>query len=226
MMRCLLGGLLLLGSGFWAGDLYVWAVEVLAILGALGFVRWAAGSRGGLGARRIGGLSLGPQPRSFHRLLWVYCLVMLVGATWTYAAAPPGEWLRAGLGLARNPWDRIGHVFQGALPAVFVLHVRRSGAAAPDQRPVALFALGLAAGLAVAGLFEALEALAQSAAPAGTDFTQTQGDANDRLWDLALAGLGACAATGATLAMRTTRAARPPRAPSASGPAANRLDPH
>jgi len=192
-------GLLLVAlaaTGPTAVDAYVWAVEVAAVIVAVLAVD-------ALDGRRIGALQVGPHRRTVHMLLWVYVGVMLVGATWTYGAAPPGAWLQAAFDLTRNPWDRIGHLFQGALPALVVLGVRRApgagaqrgaaeGGARRERLPL-LPALGLAlaAGLAVAGLFEALEAAFAHFAPASVDFVDAQGDANDRGWDLFWAGLGA-----------------------------------
>lgn len=246
-------------TGLLAVDAYVWAVEVGAVLVAVLAVD-------ALDGRRLGGWQVGPHRRAVHALLWVYVALMLVGATWTYGGAPPGLWLQEAFGLARNPWDRIGHLFQGALPALVVLGLRRAagpttdGAAPPSlaggtgegatvavaggqppnarptrshemgtvaaqaldaERPsrhangfdpaprdgyrrLRTLGLGLAAGLAIAGLFEGLEAAFAHFAPAGVDFVDAQGDAHDRAWDLGLAVLGAVAAVAA---VRPTRPA-------------------
>ncbi|MGH3325047.1 MAG: DUF2238 domain-containing protein, partial [Streptomyces sp.] len=41
-------------------------------------------------------------------LLALHALVLVLGGHYTYARVPLGEWLQDGLGLARNPYDRIG----------------------------------------------------------------------------------------------------------------------
>ena len=225
----------LVATGLVAVDAYVWAVEVGAVLVAVLAVD-------ALDGRRAGGWQIGPHRRAVHVLLWVYVAVMLVGATWTYGAAPPGLWMQDAFGLTRNPWDRIGHLFQGALPAVVVLGLRpvpncamgsaraadaertagpaarskgaplhaRTPAAAPARGfGLALLpglALALAAGLAVAGVFEGLEAAFAHLAPAGVDFIDAQGDAQDRAWDLGFAGAGALLAVGVVHAARRSRA--------------------
>lgn len=176
-------------SGWLAVDLYVWAIEVAAIGFAITVVQALDGCRFGHGER----LAMARFPRGIERLLNAYILVMLIGATWTYAGAPPGAWLQHTFGLARNPWDRIGHVLQGALPAWIALQLCVRGARVRGLAPQ--LALGLGAGLAIAGLFEGLEALAASVAPAGVDFVQAQGDPFDRWWDLGFALIGAGAAT-------------------------------
>lgn len=178
-------------SGWLAVDLYVWAVEIAAIVFAIGAVRGLDGLR--LGGGEPPALAMARFPRGIDWLLNAYILVMLIGATWTYAGAPPGALIEHALGLARNPWDRVGHVLQGALPAWIVLQVRVRGRA-----PRGLWrqlTLGLLAGLAIAGLFEFLEALAALCAPTGVDFVQSQGDPLDRFWDLGFALFGAGALT-------------------------------
>lgn len=201
-------------SGWLAVDLYVWAIEVAAI--AFAFVVVRALDNRHFCAGEPPTLAMAAFPRGVYWLLHAYMLVMLIGATWTYAGAPPGAWLEHVLGLARNPWDRVGHLLQGALPAWITLQLRVRGRA--PRRLVSQLALGLAAGLAIAGLFEGLEALAASAAPAGVDFVQTQGDPLDRWWDLGFALTGASVATlGANgLRVRARAGARAAESPADS----------
>jgi putative membrane protein len=145
---------------------------------------------------------------SFLWALLVYGFVMLVGAHWTYGHAPPGEWLREVLSLTRNPWDRVGHLFQGAVPALFVLGLVPRGTSFRRR-----LALALAAGLVTALTFELLEALVVHIAPGAAHFEQTQGDPHDSLFDVLCAGLGASLALLA-----------PPQTPSAPLPLANRRE--
>ena len=43
----------------------------------------------------------------------IHFVVLAIGAKYTYADAPLGNWFREALGLARNHFDRVGHFFQG-----------------------------------------------------------------------------------------------------------------
>lgn len=113
-------------------------------------------------------------------LLWVYAFVMLVGAHWTYGQAPPGEWLQGVLNLQRNPWDRIGHLFQGALPALAMFEWRGNRLHA------------FLAGLSTCLFFEAAEHIATFFTQG--DFIQAQGDRFDSLNDLLFAAIGSIAA--------------------------------
>ena len=128
-----------------------------------------------------------PRPSAtFLWTLWLYGFVMLIGAHWTYGHAPPGEWLRELLGLHRNPWDRVGHLFQGAVPALFLLGLQPRGTSFRRR-----LALALLAGLATALTFEGLESLVAHLVADGAGFVQAQGDPFDSLFDILFATLGA-----------------------------------
>lgn len=190
-------GLATVASGFAPRDRYTWALEVLVLaVVCAGFVlvhtRWPA---------------LRPSAL-FSWLLFTYAFVMLIGAHSTYGHALPGEWLRAALGLERNPWDRVGHLFQGALPALYV-HERLSRAGGSDVRRLAAT---LAAGLAMALFFEGAELVAAHFAADAATFVQAQGDPFDSLFDVLFAGLGALvvAACGRGWPLGRTPATRTP----------------
>src|SRR4051794_17630653 len=53
-----------------------------------------------------------------YRLILAQALILMIGGHWTYAQVPAGEWVRDALGLARNPYDRLGHLAQGFVPAI------------------------------------------------------------------------------------------------------------
>ncbi|NKI33808.1 DUF2238 domain-containing protein [Wenzhouxiangella sp. XN79A] len=123
-------------------------------------------------------------------LIALFLVLHAIGAHFTYARVPIGEWLTAPFPQwSRNPYDRCVHLAYGLLvtPAVIELLAER----APPRRawrfllPV-LFVAGTAA------IYEVLEALALEwvDASAGERFLATQGDHWDAQWDLALAILG------------------------------------
>jgi putative membrane protein len=123
-------------------------------------------------------------------LLAVHALILIVGGHWTYARTPTGNWLRDVFDLSRNPWDRIGHVAQGFVPAILVreILVRTS----PLRGSRWLAPLVVCACLAFSAFFEMIEwwsALIGGAA--ADDFLATQGDVWDTQWDMFLALIGA-----------------------------------
>lgn len=127
-------------------------------------------------------------------LLAAHALVLALGGHYTYAQVPLGDWVRDGLGLARNPYDRFGHFMQGFVPAVLVreLLVRTS----PLRGSRWLAPLVVCACLAFSAVFEMFEwAAALIGGHAADDFLATQGDAWDTQWDMF------CALIGATLSV-------------------------
>ncbi|MDX6314360.1 MAG: putative rane protein [Streptomyces sp.] len=123
-------------------------------------------------------------------LLALHALVLAVGGHYTYAQVPLGDWLRDSLGLSRNPYDRIGHLMQGFVPAVLVreLLIRTS----PLRGSRWLPPLTVCACLAFSAFFELLEWWASLIGGHSADaFLATQGDVWDTQWDMFCALIGA-----------------------------------
>ncbi len=125
-----------------------------------------------------------------YRLILAHALILMVGGHWTYAEVPAGDWVRDTLGLARNPYDRLGHFAQGFVPAIVAREVllRRT-----PLRPGAwLAALVMCVVMAFSATWELFEWLsAVIGGSAADDFLGTQGDVWDTQWDMFCAGLGA-----------------------------------
>lgn len=143
-----------------------------------------------------------------------------VGAHYSYAHVPLGEWARDRLAAAgwgtRNPYDRVVHFAFGAL---FVYPLREALLHHVRSRvTAAVFAVGGV--LALSAAYEVLEwGVARLVAPgAAARFVGTQGDPWDAQQDMALAWLGSVAGAAMVAALGrglgTARvAARSPRAP-------------
>lgn len=134
-------------------------------------------------------LPLAPS-RLLGRLLLVHAVILLVGAHWTYAEVPAGFWVRDALGLSRNHFDRLGHVFQGLVPALITREIllRRALVVLPS----AASALGFACALAFSAFYELIEWCAALILGAGADaFLGSQGDPWDTQSDMACAAIGA-----------------------------------
>ncbi|WP_306590963.1 DUF2238 domain-containing protein [Geothrix sp. 21YS21S-4] len=145
-----------------------------------------------------------PLTNLLYGLLALHALVLMVGGHWTYADVPAGHWVKGWLHLARNPYDRLGHLFQGFMPVLLFREVLlRKGVLKPGAWSVAVLLL-MALGLSAA--YELLEW--QTAVWTGTAadaFLGTQGDPWDTQWDMACALIGAIAALAA-LSRRQDRA--------------------
>ncbi|WP_460060859.1 DUF2238 domain-containing protein [Streptomyces sp. YKOK-I1] len=123
-------------------------------------------------------------------LLAAHALVLVVGGHYTYAEVPAGDWVRDWLGLERNPYDRLGHLTQGFVPAILIreLLIRTS----PLRGSRWLPPLTVCACLAFSAVFEMLEwAAAVTGGQAADAFLATQGDVWDTQWDMFCALIGA-----------------------------------
>jgi putative membrane protein len=126
-------------------------------------------------------------------LIVTFLSLHAVGAHYTYAQTPFGEWLKEAFDLSRNHFDRIIHFSFGLLMAYPVRELLLRVAGIPR---VAALWLTVATLLAASTVFEIVEALAaQIISPAeGPRWLGTQGDVWDAQSDMVLALIGASAA--------------------------------
>lgn len=171
--------LLLAVSGIGPNDRFTWLLEVAPILVAVPVLVGTA--------RRF------PLTPLAYRLLFVHALILMLGGHYTYAEVPVGFWFRDLLGLARNHYDRLGHLAQGFVPAILAREVLRRKS--PVQTRGWLFFLVTCVVLAISAAYELLEWLAAiTSGSAAMAFLGTQGDVWDTQWDMFLALCGAIAA--------------------------------
>ncbi|HJV05832.1 MAG TPA: DUF2238 domain-containing protein [Chromobacteriaceae bacterium] len=124
-------------------------------------------------------------------MMALHACILLVGAHYTYAQVPLGFWVQDALGLARNHYDRLGHLAQGAIPAILAREVlaRRT-----HLRGGWLGFLTTCFCLALSALYELIEWWTAVALGAGADaFLATQGDPWDTQWDMFCALIGSVA---------------------------------
>ncbi|MFS8136656.1 MAG: DUF2238 domain-containing protein [Thermomonas sp.] len=133
-----------------------------------------------------------PLSRLLCWLLVLHALVLIHGGAYTYAKTPAGFWLQELLGTQRNPWDRVGHLMQGFVPAVLAreLFLRLT----PLRRGAWLGYFVIAACLSFSAFFELIEWWSALIYGADADaFLATQGDPWDTQWDMFLCLCGAIA---------------------------------
>lgn len=134
-----------------------------------------------------------PFSRLAYGLMLVHAMILLIGGHYTYAEMPLFNWLRDTFDLARNYYDRVGHIAQGFIPAIIAREILLR--TSPLQRGKWLFFLVICVCLAISAGYEFLEWWV--AVASGSDavaFLATQGDIWDTQWDMFLALLGALAA--------------------------------
>jgi putative membrane protein len=134
-------------------------------------------------------------PRYIMFLICIHGIVLMIGAHYTYAEVPFGYWLKDLLDLDRNPFDRIGHLFQGFVPALITAEILRRKVGLRSAGWISF--LSIAVCMAISVMYEFIEWWA--AVLLGQDaeaFLGTQGDPWDTQWDMFTATLGAILAQG------------------------------
>jgi putative membrane protein len=169
----------LIASGISPNDRLTWWLEVAPVLIALPLL---------LATRRAF-----PFTTLAYVLVCIHGLILIVGGTYSYAQVPAGFWVQEWLGLARNPYDRLGHLAQGFIPAIVAREILiRRFALVPGKF---LFFVVLCICLSVSALYELIEWWAALILGQGADeFLGTQGDQWDTQWDMFLALAGATVA--------------------------------
>lgn len=132
-------------------------------------------------------------------LLWLHCVVLIVGGHYTYARVPLFDWIRDATGGTRNNYDKLGHFVQGFIPAILAreILVRRSPLGnRGDGRPSRwLGFLVVSVCLAFSAFYELIEWwTAALSGEAAEDFLGTQGYVWDTQSDMAWALGGAIVA--------------------------------
>jgi len=171
-------GLLAL-SGAQPFDRTTWVLEVLPVIVALPLL-WAS-------YRRF------PLSTLLYVCIFLHAVVLMVGGAYTYARAPIGFQLAELFGLSRNPYDKIGHFFQGLVPALAAREILIRGRYVRGSKMLAFLVLCIV--LAISATYEMIEwAAALWLEQGAEEFLGTQGNPWDTQSDMFLAVIGAVAA--------------------------------
>jgi putative membrane protein len=132
-----------------------------------------------------------PMSSFVYGCVFVHMLILIYGGVYTYAHTPLGNWVRDAFGLARNHYDRVGHLALGFFPAFYTREVLLR--TSPLVRGKWLFFIVCSIVLAVGAFWELLEwwATLVVASDVGQAFLGSQGDVWDAQWDMFLALIGA-----------------------------------
>lgn len=171
--------LLLLGlSGLHPFDRTTWLLEIFPILIALP-VLWAS-------YRRF------PLTNLLYALIFSHAIVLMVGGFYSYARVPLGFDIADWLHLSRNPYDKIGHFFQGLVPALLAREILLRGRHVRGKKMLGFLVICVV--LAISATYELIEWAAALALGQGADeFLGTQGDPWDTQSDMFFALLGSIA---------------------------------
>ena len=170
-----IGTLALLVSAYHPYEMGTWWMEVVPIFVAVPILL--------LTYRRF------PLTPLVYTLIFVHACILMLGGHYTYARVPLGFWMQDLLHVSRNPYDRVGHLAQGLVPAIIAreILIRRT----PLRPGGWLFFIVCSICLAVSACYEFVEWWAALAGgSAATDFLGTQGDVWDTQWDMLMALIG------------------------------------
>jgi putative membrane protein len=166
-------------SGAQPYDRPTWALEVFPIVVALP-VLWAT-------YRRF------PLTTLLYGCIFLHALVLMLGAMYTYARVPLGFDLAELLGLTRNPYDKIGHFFQGFVPALVAREILLRGHFVRGKKMLAFVVVCVV--LAISATYEFIEwGVALALGQGADEFLGTQGDPWDTQSDMFFALIGAVTA--------------------------------
>lgn len=167
--------LLLIFSGLHPYDRTTWMMEVAPIFIALPLM--------------IGSYRRFPLTDLLYVLIFAHALVLMVGGAYTYARVPLGFTVADLLHLSRNPYDKLGHFFQGFVPALVAREILLRGGYVLRGKMLAF--LSLCVVMAISASYELIEWAAALALGQGADeFLGTQGDPWDTQSDMFCALIG------------------------------------
>lgn len=170
---------LLAVSGAAPYDRVTWLLEVMPVMIVVPLL-WATYGRF-------------PLTTLLYVCIFAHALVLMLGGAYTYARVPLGFVLQDWFDLARNPYDKIGHFFQGFVPALTAREILIRGGYVRGRRMLAFLVVCVV--LAVSATYEFVEWGAALAMGQGADeFLGTQGDEWDTQSDMFMALIGAVVA--------------------------------
>ena len=157
----LLLSLFLLYTGVSAAEKVTWLMEVTPVIIVVPLLL--------LTAKRY------PLTPLLYLLIFLHAVILMVGGQYTYAKVPLGFEVQEWLSLSRNPYDKLGHFFQGLVPALAAREILLRGHIVRGEKMLAFLVCCVAL------------AMGQGA----DDFLGTQGDPWDTQSDMFCALLGA-----------------------------------
>lgn len=166
----------LIVSGISPYDRLTWVMEVLPVLLIVPLLAFTAGRF--------------PLTRLLYLLIAMHALILIAGGAYTYARVPLGEWVKDAFDLARNPYDKLGHLAQGLVPAIAARELLIRHALVNGRAIAAVLSVCVA--MAISAVYELIEWAAALIMGQGADeFLGTQGDQWDTQSDMFMALIGA-----------------------------------
>ncbi|HCH55066.1 MAG TPA: hypothetical protein DE109_16665 [Aeromonas sp.] len=179
LLLLLLTLVLLVLSGWQPYDRVTWLLEVAPVLIVVPLLLLSQRSY--------------PLTSLLYLCIFLHGAVLMLGGAYTYARVPLGFDLQQWFDLSRNPYDKIGHFFQGFVPALACREILLRGHHVQGKKMLVFLVICVV--LAVSASYELIEWGAALALGQGADeFLGTQGDPWDTQSDIFCALVGAISA--------------------------------
>ena len=134
-----------------------------------------------------------PLTNLLYVLIFIHCMVLIVGGTYTYARVPLGFEMAEWFGLGRNPYDKIGHFMQGFVPAIAAREILLRNDILKHGKMLIFIVISIV--LAISASYELIEWAAALALGEGAEeFLGTQGYEWDTQSDMFFALIGSVSA--------------------------------
>ena len=134
-----------------------------------------------------------PLTNLLYVLIFIHCMVLIVGGTYTYARVPLGFEMAEWFGLDRNPYDKIGHFMQGFVPAIAAREILLRNDILKHGKMLIFIVISIV--LAISASYDLIEWAAALALGEGAEeFLGTQGYEWDTQSDMFFALIGSVSA--------------------------------
>jgi len=128
-----------------------------------------------------------------YLFILLHCYILFIGGHYTYAQVPLFNWIKDVFHQSRNNYDKVGHFFQGFVPALIVREIFVRKSIVKSKGWLAFLTVCVCATISM--FYEFLEWFVSVASgSAGDDFLGTQGYVWDTQSDMLMAVIGAVCA--------------------------------
>jgi putative membrane protein len=157
-------------------DYFTWFLEAAPALIGLAILTWTY--------QRF------PLTPLAYTLILIHCLIIFLGAHYSYEKVDTFRFIRDFFGWQRNNYDKLGHFAQGFVPAILAREILLRNAVVNGRGWLNLFVISIC--LAFSALYELFEwGVAVATGDSAESFLATQGYMWDTQSDMAMALVGA-----------------------------------
>jgi putative membrane protein len=134
-----------------------------------------------------------PLTNLLYGCIFLHALILMLGGAYSYARVPIGFTIAEWFDLSRNPYDKLGHFFQGFAPALVAREILLRKNLVNGKKILAFVVVSIV--LAISASYELIEWASALLLGQGADeFLGTQGDPWDTQSDMFFALIGALVA--------------------------------